>query len=145
MDRIAWTAEMSVGSETLDEHHRMLINCLNQLGELLKTSADQARLAEVVSALEEFVLVHFSEEEQAMRAAGFPDWRAHKALHDRMYDLVFSLKSDVEHGRAVDAVRLHGLLYDWLMKHILGEDRAYIPFLEHPNPEAASVWRGSHG
>lgn len=145
LDKIAWTQDMSVGSEELDEHHRMLIDCLNKLGQLLEGSASRDEVAAVVSALEEFVLVHFSAEEQAMRAAGFPGWREHKEQHDRMYDSVYSLKSDIEHGRDVDVLHLHGVLYEWLMKHILGEDRNYMPFLEHPNQATASVWRGDHG
>jgi hemerythrin len=145
LDKIAWTEEMSVGSEMLDEHHRMLINCLNQLGELLENSAALDEINKVLATLEEFVLMHFSAEEQAMRAAGFPGWREHKEQHDAMYDAVYTLKSDVENKRDFDPVRLHRFLYEWLMQHIMGEDRKYMPFLKNPQKATAAVWHGSHG
>ncbi|HYH38725.1 MAG TPA: bacteriohemerythrin [Azospirillum sp.] len=145
MQVVEWTAGMSVGSDTLDGHHRMIIDCLNRLGPLIGQSGREDEIKDVLATLEEFVLVHFSEEEQQMRAAGYPDWRAHKALHDRMYDAVFALKSDVEHGRVPEAEKLRELLNDWLVSHILGEDRKYVPFLENPHPENKQVWERSNG
>jgi hemerythrin-like metal-binding protein len=140
MQLVEWSPAMSVGSDILDGHHKMIIDCLNRLGPLIGTQGQDDQIASVLSTLEEFVLLHFSEEEQQMRAAGFPGWRAHKEQHDGMYDLVFSLKSDMLHGRTVDATRLHGLIYNWLVNHILGEDRKYMPFLLHPDPGARFVW-----
>ncbi|HIJ37937.1 MAG TPA: hemerythrin family protein [Rhodospirillaceae bacterium] len=142
---ITWGSEMSVGSELLDGHHRMIIDCLNQLHPLLDGNGNEAQLAKVLTQLEEFVLLHFSEEEQAMRHAGYPDWRAHKDQHDRMYDVVFNLKADAEHGRALDARHLFDLVYNWLLDHILGTDKQYQPFLAAPHPEADDSWHRSNG
>ena len=145
MQVVEWTTGMSVGSDVLDGHHRMIIDCLNRLGPLIGKGGCDDEIRSVLSTLEEFVLVHFSEEEQQMRAAGYPDWRKHKEMHDRMYDVVFSLKSDIEHGRVPEAAKLHDLLNNWLVSHILGEDRQYVPFLEHPAPEGNRVWVRSNG
>lgn len=145
MKFVEWTPAMSVNSDSLDGHHQMIIDCLNQLHPLLETTGRQTEIKTVIEQLEDFVLIHFSEEEQAIRRAGFPDWKAHKALHDQMYDVVYSLKSDIEHDRAVDAKRLFDMLYEWLMKHILGEDKKYVPFLANPTPEAGAVWHRSNG
>ena len=145
MQVVEWTPGMSVGSDTLDGHHRMIIDALNRLGPLIGQGGRDAEIRDVLATLEEFVLVHFSEEEQQMRAAGYPDWRAHKELHDRMYDVVFALKSDVEHGRVPEAAKLRELLNDWLVSHILGEDRKYVSYLEHPDPEARQLWERSNG
>lgn len=145
MQVVEWTLGMSVGSNTLDGHHRMIIDCLNRLGPLIGGNGHEEEIKSVLSTLEEFVLVHFSEEEQQMRAAGFPDWRKHKEQHDGMYDAVFALKSDIEHGRVPEAARLHALLNDWLVSHILGEDRKYVPYLEHPDAKAGQVWVRASG
>ena len=75
-----------------------------------------------------------------MRRAGYPGWRAHKALHDQMFDVVENLKADLEHGRRLDAEKLRTLLYDWLIQHILGEDKKYQPFLANPQAPTAPVW-----
>lgn len=143
MKFIEWSEAMSVGSDELDGHHQMIIDCLNRLHPLLngKSSPDEVR--SVLATLEDFVLVHFSEEEQTMRRVGYPGWRAHKELHDRMYDIVFNMKADVEHGRTIEAEHLFELIYDWLQKHILGEDRKYEPYLANPQPSQA--WTRSNG
>ncbi|CAA7618874.1 bacteriohemerythrin [Magnetospirillum sp. UT-4] len=145
MQFIEWTTEMSVGAETLDGHHRMIIDCLNRLHPLLDAEGNDAEVKAVVATLEDFVLVHFSEEEQEMKRAGYPDWRAHKELHDRMYDVVFALKSDVERGDTVDGRRLFELIENWLVTHILGEDRKYVPFVATHAAAPLAQWKRSNG
>lgn len=145
MQAVEWTPGMSVGSDVLDGHHKMIIDCLNRLAPLIGQDGREDEIKDVLATLEEFVLVHFSEEEQQMRAAGYPDWRDHKELHDRMYDAVFALKSDVEHGRVPEATKLRTFLNDWLISHILGEDRKYVPFLENPRSDGDQVWHRASG
>ena len=144
MQFIEWKPEMSVGSGKLDGHHQMIIDCLNQLNPLLDVKGRDEEVNGVLAKLEDFILVHFSEEEQAMKRAGYPGWKEHRDLHDKMYDVVYNLKADVEHGRAVDAKQLFDLIYNWLLQHILGEDKKYVPYLT--NPEAPQgVWSRSNG
>lgn len=145
MNFVEWTAEMSVGSDALDDHHKMIIDCLNDLHPLLETHAPEAKVLAVMAKLEDFVLVHFSQEEQDMKRAGYPDWQAHKELHDRMYDVVFALKSDIQNGENVDAQRLFQLIQDWLVTHILGEDRKYVPYMTDPAAKPVAQWKRSNG
>lgn len=145
MKFIEWTDDMSVGAETLDNHHQMIIECLNALHPLLDAEGKNAEILAVMAKLEDFVLVHFSEEEQEMKRAGYPDWRAHKELHDRMYDVVFALKSDVTQGEKMDAHRLFSLIQDWLVTHILGEDRKYVPYVATHAAKPVAQWKRSNG
>ncbi|MBI1209442.1 MAG: bacteriohemerythrin [Azospirillum sp.] len=145
MKSVEWTDAMSVGSDVLDGHHKMIIDCLNRLQPLIGSEEREADIASVVEALEEFVLIHFSEEEQCMKKAGYPDWQAHKEQHDRMFDIVFGLKADLDHGRTIDAERLFELFYDWLLQHILGEDRKYMSYIANPTPHPTAQWSGTAG
>jgi hemerythrin len=145
MEFINWTDEMSVGSDMLDGHHKKIIECLNRLHPLIDATGRDDQVYAVLIMLEDFILVHFSAEEQCMRKAGYPDWHAHKEQHDKMYDLVAGLKSDVDHGRALDAKHLFDIIYDWLLQHIMGEDKKYVAFLQHPKREPDGVWTRSNG
>ena len=145
MNFIEWTTDMSVGSDVLDTHHKMIIDCLNLLHPLIETTGREDDVHAVLAKLEEFVLVHFSEEEQCMKKAGYPDWPAHKELHDKMYDLVFDMKSDVEQGRALDAEHLFNTIYTWFLEHIMGEDKKYESYLRDPAPEPKGVWTRANG
>ncbi len=142
---VVWSEAMSVGRASLDERHKMIIDGLNRLHPLLGLPGRDAEVHAVIETLEDFVLVHFSEEEQLLREVGYPEWRQHKEMHDAMYELVFKMKADVEHGRTPDAQLLFAILNDWLVGHILGEDRKYMPYLEHPAPSAAPLWHRSNG
>ena len=145
MQFIEWTEQMSVGSNVLDGHHRMIIDCLNQLHPLLDATDRDTEVHAILAKLEDFVLVHFSEEEQYMKRVGYPDWHAHKEQHDKMYDVVFGLKSDVEHGRAVNAKHLFDIIYNWLLQHIMGEDKKYMGFLNNPTAEPEGIWVRANG
>ena len=145
MTFIEWTSEMSVGRANLDEHHRMIIDGLNRVYPLLGTTGRDAEIREILDTVEDFVLIHFSEEERIMREVGYPGWRQHKIQHDGMSDLVFRLKADLEHGRLPDAEQVFKMLHDWLIRHILGEDRKYMPYLDHPAPTADKVWHRANG
>lgn len=145
MNFIEWSNDMSVGSEVLDGHHKMIIDCLNQLYPLIGAKDKEEEVHAVLGKLEGYVLIHFSEEEQCMKKAGYPDWRAHKAQHDKMYDVVFSMKSDVENGRTLDAKHLFDIIYNWLIDHILGEDKKYGVYLRNPSPIPGEVWKRSNG
>ncbi|MEI7611247.1 MAG: bacteriohemerythrin [Rhodospirillaceae bacterium] len=142
---VVWSDAMSVGRDSLDDRHKMILDCLNRLHPLLGLPDRDAEIHAVIETLEDFVLVHFSEEEQLLREVGYPDWRAHKDMHDAMYELVFKMKADLEHGRTPDAQILFAILNDWLVGHILGEDRKYMPFLDHPAPSPAPLWHRSNG
>ena len=130
MDLVKWDDTMSVGSDVFDGHHKIIIDCLNDLVPLLGRNDCPEELLSVLERLENFVLVHFGEEERAMKLHDFPDWRQHKELHDRMYDMVFNMKADAEKGRSLEAGYLHEVLYSWLLQHILGEDKRYRPYLQ---------------
>jgi hemerythrin-like metal-binding protein len=129
VELIKWDQSMSVGSDVFDGHHKIIIDCLNGLHPLLGKSGAKEELLAILSRFEEFVLIHFGEEERALRQANYPDWRSHKDQHDQMYDVVFNLKAGVEKGQNLEAAYLHEIIYNWLVKHILVEDKKYETFL----------------
>jgi hemerythrin-like metal-binding protein len=145
MQFIEWTEQLSVGSDVLDGHHKMIIDCLNQLHPLIDATGRDDEVHAVLAKLEDFVLVHFSEEEQCMKKAGYPDWRAHKEQHDKMYEVVFGMKSDVDHGRSLNAKHLFNIIYDWLLQHIMGEDRKYEKYIKNTIAEPDGIWVRSNG
>jgi hemerythrin len=40
---------------------------------------------------------------------------------------------------------LFNMINDWLVTHILGEDRKYVPYLGHPERPPVAQWRRSNG
>jgi hemerythrin len=130
MSMIAWTNELSVGIERLDEHHRRLIALVNQLGTAITADDAQQVTGVVLGELVRYVFYHFGEEERLMEVAKYEDLAAHRQSHRIMADHVRMLERnyDSDPGR-VAAAELYDFLADWLIHHIRSEDLRYIPSL----------------
>lgn len=134
MSVIAWTEDLGVGVEHLDEHHKRLINLLNQLGMAVQAGDAQEVTGLVLGELIRYVFYHFGEEERLMEDAGYDDLPAHRQSHRIMAEHVRQLERDYDRDPAgVAAATLYEFLADWLVHHIRSEDTRYKPVLAgHP-------------
>lgn len=130
MPIIHWTEELSVGVARLDEHHRRLIDLINQLGAAIAAGDTQQATGAALGELIRYVYYHFGEEERLMEEAGYADLPTHRQHHRAMAEHVRGLEEmfDRDPGAVVTA-ELHGFLADWLMNHIRSEDLRYRPAL----------------
>jgi hemerythrin-like metal-binding protein len=74
--------------------------------------------------------MHFAHEEQVMRAAGYPDFPAHKGEHTALVKKVQEFQEKVAEGQATVTIELLEFVQNWLSGHILKEDRKYVPFVK---------------
>jgi len=127
---VTWTSSLSVGIDHLDDHHRRLIELLNQLGGAVTLGDSRQVTGMVLGELIRYVFYHFGEEERLMEEAGYSDLDAHRQSHRIMADHVRSLEKAYDRDpSAVVAAELHTFLADWLVHHITAEDRRYAPVL----------------
>jgi len=127
---VTWTTNMSVGNDHLDEHHRRLIELLNQLGGAVTLGDSRQVTGMVLGELIRYVYYHFGEEERLMEEAGYADLEAHRQSHRIMAEHVRGLEQAYDRdSSAVVAGELHSFLADWLVHHIRAEDSRYAPVL----------------
>lgn len=126
MSIIAWTEDMSVGVGNLDNHHKRLIDLVNQLGMAVSDGTVVEVTGMVLGELVRYVFYHFGEEERLMEAAGYDDLSAHRQSHRIMAEHVRQLERayDGDPG-GVAAAELYEFLADWLVHHIRCEDSRY--------------------
>ncbi|MBC7908805.1 MAG: hemerythrin family protein [Rhodospirillaceae bacterium] len=137
MSIIMWTSELSVGVERLDEHHRRLIDLVNQLGTAVASHDAQQVTGLVLGELTRYVFYHFGEEERLMELAGYEDLTAHRQSHRIMAEHVRTLERNYDADASkVVAAELYAFLADWLVHHIRSEDLRYKPALAAPQPIA---------
>lgn len=130
MSIITWTDDLSVGVERLDNHHKRLIDLLNQLGMAVEAGDTQHVTGMVLGELVRYVYYHFGEEERLMEAAGYDDLAAHRQAHRVMAEHVRALERAYDADpSAVVAQELYVFLGDWLVHHIRSEDQRYTPAL----------------
>ncbi len=125
---IPWQSTMDIGHPLIDQDHRMLLDLVNQIS-MASTRHDPVALEFVLDELLAYTARHFAREEGLIAAAGYPQLQEHQQVHAQMIAEVRLLQTRLVWS--VDGLgdELHQFLGRWLIQHIMGEDRRYIPYL----------------
>ena len=125
---MAWSKELSVGIQEIDEQHKILVDLLNQLHRAIIQHQGSEAAGKILSQLLEYTRVHFAVEESLMRILGYPGYDEHKHHHEILLDEVKLLSEKMLHGKHSVSFELMHFLKQWLTKHIMEEDKLYTPF-----------------
>ena len=127
-----WTHDLSTGSAAIDDQHKELIKRINALLEASRQGKGKAEVSQVIQFLGEYVVTHFSAEEQYMEAHRYPEFAKHKALHLEFMENFADLKRELEEeGPGVHlVVKTNQMVVQWLLDHIRKVDRALGTFLK---------------
>jgi hemerythrin len=127
---LTWTDKMSVGVETLDADHRKLMGFVNDLHAAVKTRAGHAVIGPILDELIAYTEYHFEVEERLQKLARFPDLAAHQQKHEALKAKVHELREKFRADpNSLNNVKVFDFLSDWLVRHILGDDMKYAPYL----------------
>jgi hemerythrin len=130
MAAIQWTQDMSVGIESIDADHQILVGMVNRLDRAIKAARGEDSVSGILDALLDYTTYHFGREEALMQACGYPDLDAHRHTHKVLRTQVAHIRDrhlgnpETIHDREVLA-----FLKNWLTSHIMGRDKFYAPFM----------------
>ena len=133
---ITWTKKFETGSAELDQQHRLLIDNINLLKDLLdnpKLSRQETEFAVIlVDYLEAYANIHFTCEEQCMEAYRCPVHALNQQEHQRFRAFIHDYKRLCEtEGFKVELLRnLHKVMRTWIMEHILKIDTQLKPCIQ---------------
>ena len=125
---IEWNENYETGHSTMDAEHRMLITYFNRLDVLSHnphpTKADLDAFLRFVDFLEDYIGMHFNDEEGLMTRFRCPAHKKNKEQHAefqvRYRDYAGRLKSEGCHPELVQ--QLHNYCTQWIQTHILHLD-----------------------
>ena len=130
---IKWKDSYSVGYEVFDKQHQELIKLINKVESLIKNKdIDEDTLYDEVNAvfseILDYTVYHFDTEETMFLEKNYLDRDEHKEAHTEFVDNVKDLVGTLEMGSEVREVafKIYNTLVEWLIKHILGEDKKYM-------------------
>lgn len=125
MSTFEWSPLFETGLEKVDEQHRHLVSLVNQLDQDID-SASAANIDRMLGELAEYTVYHFRCEEEIMAAAGVAEAHArhHKNTHQGFVAQVTEWLTRRQQGEAISLRQLLDFLANWLIFHILGDDRA---------------------
>lgn len=125
MPIVKWRDSYSVGVKKFDDEHKVLLELINEMFVIVRDSQDVANLDVTVNKLIQYTQEHFTDEEQALEEANYPNLTDHKAIHSKLLEDVKSYKKRVDENDENAILGFYHFLRDWLLTHILEEDMQY--------------------
>jgi len=123
-----WTEEYEIGVKLIDNDHRELFDVVNDLYAAIQNTLTPELLREITDRLARYANEHFEREEHLMAEYRYPKLAEHRRKHYEFIRVVYAVrKIEVECPERLDPRRLLGYLEVWLNRHILEDDKAYIP------------------
>ena len=140
MAYIDWQVGLETGIDVIDGQHKRIIDYINQLHEIQQGEGD-TRVSEVIVALVDYTLSHFTFEESLLEEAGYAKSIEHIGEHDAFRNKIFAFKDQTTTGEDV-AQPLLELLHDWLFTHIKEEDGQYVATVKNylKQQESSQGW-----
>jgi hemerythrin len=124
---VEWKPFYSVGEPAIDDEHKRLLGIVDDLFVAIQMGHAQDRVHDVLQRLAEYTMTHFDHEERVMRECGYPNFEAHKAMHDEMRRRALELR---ESPNAVAENDLLQFVKNWWVRHIQNQDKTYSPYLD---------------
>ena len=137
---IIWTDVNDTGISIIDQQHRGIISAVNSLYFFMRHKQEKEMLASVIATIEQYTKIHFATEEKLLKAAEYPDFDAHKKLHDGLTRRSILVGNECKRNN--DAYGYLMFLKDWWIDHINRHDRHYIEHLHNNsviNPATSAV------
>jgi hemerythrin-like metal-binding protein len=123
---ITWKNDYSVGDSTLDAQHRQIIELLNELHIAMQRGVEHQTIRPFLDQLVQYTVSHFQTEEKLLLAHQYPDFAAHKVLHEKMQRRTIGLR---DNAGLVTGRDLLVFLKEWWCGHIQEQDKKYEPYL----------------
>ena len=129
MSLMTWDNRYSVKVRERDNHHKKIINAINELHNAMTDGKGKEVLEKTLGNLTSYASYHFSSEEKEMEKHKYPDYEVHRGKHQAMTAKAHSFIEDYKQGKVSLSHEVSDFLSDWLNKHIVGTDQQYSNFM----------------
>ena len=123
---ILWKEEYSIGLETIDQQHKKFIEILNKLSEAFLKQDRQGIIKDVLKELEEYAENHFALEEKYFHDFDYENTKEHEDGHKIFRLQIQRIWKQLEDGDELLEYEMFQFMNDWLIEHILKEDKKYV-------------------
>jgi hemerythrin-like metal-binding protein len=116
----------------IDAQHQTLIETINQLIRAREQGDDPEVVGTTLMRLVSYLEEHFAAEERLMQELGDPGFEEHRSEHQQFVSRTLEFVRGQREGRQHLSDDMLCFLQRWLINHILGTDRKYVPlFRKH--------------
>lgn len=128
---LTWDCSLSVGIDSIDNQHKELLNCIEQLLISIEDGKSNDEIIKTLDFLEEYVVKHFNEEEEIQSKTNYPLLDIQHIQHENFKSELKEFRRVFEtHGvSTVLALNIQQNLVDWVKNHIMNLDKDLGDFL----------------
>jgi hemerythrin len=135
MALLNWNEKLSVGVESIDDQHKILVDTLNELYHAVMQGASRNSTEPLLRSLLAYTRNHHIAEEQMMANVNYPELKQHRSLHRELVQALQDYLASIDRGEAAINVDALYRLRDGLINHIQRVDGGYRAwFAEHGEP-----------
>lgn len=119
-----WKDKYAVGVELIDEQHKELFRRVSDFTQIIRSNENWndklEKVKETMSFMQEYVIVHFHDEEIYQEQINYPDIEAHKEAHSKFREGINNyVRLFKEEGFTEEKVQeFGGKLMTWLIMHV---------------------------
>lgn len=127
---IKWKDEYSIGVDRIDYEHKKLVEIANKAYEVLNNdfyTDKYDKIVEILRELEDYTVFHFNDEEDYMQEIGYRKFFSHKIEHEEFIQKIENIDlNQIDHDQDKYLLEIVNFIVDWLVKHILENDKLII-------------------
>lgn len=129
---VQWRQDLEIGIDKIDKQHQELFNRTGQLLDACNVGKGKEEVGKLIDFLEDYVKIHFKDEEELQRKHGYPDYKQHKEMHDNFIAEVRGLKERLnEKGSSLLLIiDINKKVIDWLINHIGKTDKELSKYIK---------------
>lgn len=126
-----WDWTLDIGIDSIDNQHKELLNRLNQLLASIEEGKGKYEVVKTLDFLEEYVIMHFTEEEKVQKETNYPLFNIQHMQHEEFKSDLKEFRSvfETQGTSAVLALNIQQKLVDWFNNHVLNLDKDLGDFL----------------
>lgn len=123
---LSWNQSFNLGIDSIDQQHRKLVDIINQLHDRIEINGHNHEIIDVLDNLINYTHYHFAAEEQFMLLKDYDslEFRKHQANHIDFLREIRKKQTQCHDKPEQVGDELLDFLVDWMVNHILGEDKA---------------------
>lgn len=127
---INWCPQYSVGVPQMDNQHKKLVDLINNLYIAMR---DRKNVDTVMDGVVQYTVRHFKDEETLMASIKYPGLQQHITMHQKVISQVQQLAKRVSKREKGIEKKLLIFLKEWLLNHIVKQDKRYGVFYKRQN------------
>jgi len=137
-----WKEKYEIGVETVDNQHKELFHRVFDFLAAVQRKGDWSekipKVKETLAFMQEYVIVHFRDEEDYQLQINFPEYEEHKEVHAKFRGMInqYAVRFAEEGFTQALVQEFSGKLMTWLIVHVADMDQRIGAFVREQGGQA---------